>query len=76
MGTRYELQASVRTAMGNTKIFRSASDASREPDREINSTRVNGCAGAKEVTPEDGGWWRSEGKCQARKVVTVHSTPA
>ena len=39
-GTSYELQASVRTAMGNSKIFHGTSDTSREPDRKIDSTRL------------------------------------
>ena len=35
-----ELQASVRTATGKSKVFCGTSDTSREPDREIDSTRV------------------------------------
>ena len=35
-----ELQASVRTATGKSKVFCSTSDTSREPDREIDSTRL------------------------------------
>ena len=39
-GMNGELQASVRTAMGKSKVFCGTSDTSRELDREIDSTRV------------------------------------